>query len=98
MAQENEHSNKPKGTDTIQMHNGDKALQIYKSRVGFKEQKGLQCGGKMGGEARAEGLAPLRSPSALSLANQKAQLSQELRQAAAEWTRCKKIISGKNNL
>lgn len=24
-------------------------LQIYKPRVGFKEQKGLQCGGKMGG-------------------------------------------------
>lgn len=27
----------------------EQGLQIYKPRVGFKEQKGLQCGGKMGG-------------------------------------------------
>lgn len=34
-------------------------LQIYKTRVGFKEQKGLWCGRKIGewGPAMAEGLA-----------------------------------------
>lgn len=71
------------GTDTIQTYNGNKACRSINPELVSKNKRDFSVVGRWEG-GMADGLAPLRSPSAQSLANQKAQLSQELSQSAAE--------------